>query len=66
MFENHDRVNFNNDYENLALLHLNNPRIFHKLDKIWGDIAMKFSVVGLSETWLNDASDSPHIILFYS
>ena len=34
MFENHDRVNFNNDYENPALLHLNNPRIFHKLDKI--------------------------------
>lgn len=25
---------------------------------------MKFSVVGLSETWLNDASDSPHIYGF--
>ena len=53
-----------NNRDNLALLHLNIHSIFYKLDRFsnfLGSVALKFSVIGIYETWLDDSSNSSDI-----
>ena len=56
-----------NNRGNLALFHLNIHSISYKLDRFsifLGGVALKFSVIGISETWLDDSSHSCDIIGF--
>ena len=56
-----------NNRGNLALLHLNIHSISYKLDRFsnfLGSVALKFSVIGICETWLDDSSHSCDIIGF--
>ena len=56
-----------NNRDNLALLHLNIHSIFYKLDRFsnfLGSVALKFSVIGVCETRLDDSSYSCDIIGF--
>ena len=53
-----------NDRDNLALLYLNIHSISYKLDRFsnfFGSVALKFFVIGISETWLDDSSHSCEI-----
>ena len=48
-----------NNRGNLALLHFSIHSISYKLDRFsnfLGSVALKFSVIGISETWLDDSS----------
>ena len=47
---------------NLALLHLKTHLI--RLSSFLGGVALKFSVIGISETWLDDSNHSCDIIGF--
>ena len=56
-----------NNRGNLALLHLNIHSIFYKLDRFsnfLGSVALKFFVIGIYETWLDDSSHSSDILGF--
>ena len=53
-----NHLNLNNNCENLALLHLNIRSISEKLDKFsnsLGSLALDFSVIGITETWLDNS-----------
>ena len=54
-----NHLNLNNNCANLALLHLNIRSISKKLDKFsnfLGSLTLDFSVIGITETWLDNSS----------
>ena len=58
---------YTNNRGYLALFHLNIHSISYKLDRFsnfLGGVALKFSVIGISETWLDDSSHYCDIIGF--
>ena len=65
--ESQSRLNLNNNYadcSDFTLLHLNIRSISNKLDNFsnfLGRIALNFSVIGITETWLDDISHSSDI-----
>lgn len=55
---NSNHLNLNNNCANLALLHLNIRSISKKPDKFsnfLGSLALDFSVIGITETWLDNS-----------
>ena len=54
-----NHLNLNNNCAKLALLHPNIRSISKKLDKLsnfLGSLALNFSVIGITETWLDNSS----------
>ena len=54
-------LRFHTNDNNFSLLHLNTGSLLNKLDEIeqlQSDIDHKFTIIGISKTWLNDRSES--------
>ena len=52
---------FHTNYNNFSLLHLNIRSLLNKLDdteQLPSDVNHKLTIIGSSETWLNDKSES--------
>ena len=61
---NNNNNNNNNNTIEFSLLHLNIRSISKKLDSFsnfLGSLSVKFSVIGITETWLNDSSHTSDI-----
>ena len=64
LIENQICADLNNNTTDFSLLHLNIRSISKKLDSFsifLGSLSAKFSVIGITETWLDDSSHTSNI-----